>query len=180
MLWEKLDGWFDKAAGFTRVALVFLGFALIRRWLSLVTFLVPAHVAATLPLSMSTLFALVQCATSVAVVVASHRLAPLHRRGPFLGGSVALLSGGTLLAAFSGSFFQPALACMAGVGLAAAGYSVLFVLWLEASMRASIPRRPPSPTQVRSWRAAPSGGCCSAWTSRCSSPFRGCCRWFRC
>ncbi len=131
MLWEKLDGWFDKAAGFTRVALVFLGFALIRRWLSLVTFLVPAHVAATLPLSMSTLFALVQCATSVAVVVASHRLAPLHRRGPFLGGSVALLSGGTLLAAFSGSFFQPALACMAGVGLAAAGYSVLFVLWLE-------------------------------------------------
>ena len=104
MLWEKLDGWFDKAAGFTRVALVFLGFALIRRWLSLVTFLVPAHVAATLPLSMSTLFALVQCATSVAVVVASHRLAPLHRRGPFLGGSVALLSGGTLLAAFSGSF----------------------------------------------------------------------------
>ena len=122
----------DKAAGFTRVALVFLGFALIRRWLSLVTFLVPAHVAATLPLSMSTLFALVQCATSVAVVVASHRLAPLHRRGPFLGGSVALLSGGTLLAAFSGSFFQPALACMAGVGLAAAGYSVLFVLWLRA------------------------------------------------
>lgn len=131
MFWEKVNALYDKMRGVTTVSLPFLGFGLIRRWYALLASLGVESSTALLPLPTISINSFTECAFLFVLIVLAKRYAPLYRRGIFVAGSAIALSFGSLLVLL-GSFWEPVPTFIVlGEILVAAGFTTLFVVWLE-------------------------------------------------
>lgn len=131
MFWESVNAWYDKAREIALLSLPFLGFGLIRRWYALVLALGLDGSASFLHQGALTVNSFAECGFLLVLVALARRFAPLYRRGAFVAGSAAALSCGTLVA-FLGTLAWPSAALVVcGEVLMAAGFTTLFIVWLE-------------------------------------------------
>ena len=130
MFWEKTSEIVRGAEKFALVGFAFFGFGLIRFWLLIMQFL-PAPMPFLPGITGTFFFRLVQIASFLTFVLITSKVRSLHHRGGIVIGATAAMVLASGLAGLS--HVVPAGGTFAFLGniLAAAGYSAMFLLWLE-------------------------------------------------
>lgn len=119
-----------KVGALRSVPLSFLGYSLIRAWISL-SYANPALPAAVKGVDLQLLFDLVFVGASVAMALAARRLTPLNGKPAALAAGAAAMGAAVVLQWLSTFVFASPVLAIAAAGLAGVGTAIAMMVWLE-------------------------------------------------